>query len=184
MAPRPRNTARRIAVTGLVILAGFSLACTAGSKDSATSPVSDKSSAVAKAPAGAKLGTAVRDGKFEFTVTKVTCGIKQVGSGVVSKKAQGQYCKIAVTVSNIGSEAQMFASSSQYAYNAAGVKYDADGAAEIYLADAGAAFLNNINPGNRVAGTLVFDIPVGQKLASLELHDSPFSDGVTVNLTA
>ncbi|RSM44161.1 hypothetical protein DMB66_52525 [Actinoplanes sp. ATCC 53533] len=39
-----------------------------------------------------------------------------------------------------------------------------------------------MNPGNTVKGKLVFDVPEGTKLTSLELHDSLFSDGVQVNL--
>jgi hypothetical protein len=45
-------------------------------------------------------------------------------------------------------------------------------------------FLNNINPGNEVTGTLVFDVPAGVELAALELHDSLFSGGVKVALTS
>ena len=36
--------------------------------------------------------------------------------------------------------------------------------------------------GNTVKGTLVFDMPKGTEPASIELHDSPFSDGITVQL--
>jgi hypothetical protein len=38
-------------------------------------------------------------------------------------------------------------------------------------------------PGNSLTGTVVFDIPVDAVPASLELHDSLFSGGVTVTLT-
>jgi hypothetical protein len=41
---------------------------------------------------------------------------------------------------------------------------------------------NTINPGNAVTGKVVFDIPKGAKLTTLELHDSAFSGGVTVTL--
>jgi hypothetical protein len=33
-----------------------------------------------------------------------------------------------------------------------------------------------------VDGLLVFDVPAETQLTKLELHDSPFSGGVTVNL--
>lgn len=46
----------------------------------------------------------------------------------------------------------------------------------------GCDFLEEINPGNTVKGTLVFDMPKGTEPASIELHDSPFSDGITVQL--
>lgn len=44
------------------------------------------------------------------------------------------------------------------------------------------SFLNTINPGNSVDGTLVFDVPEGLAPAAVELHDSPFSGGATVTL--
>src|SRR5690349_19313126 len=61
------------------------------------------------------LNDPVRDGKFEFTATRVKCGATKVGSGLVSEKAQGQYCLITLRVKNIGKEAQAFADSAQKA---------------------------------------------------------------------
>lgn len=43
-------------------------------------------------------------------------------------------------------------------------------------------FLNDINPGNTVQGQLAFDMPAGVRAVKAELHDSLFSDGVTVSL--
>lgn len=62
-----------------------------------------------------------------------------------------------------------------------GREFSSDTTAAIYLDDK--VFLNEINPGSAVKGTLVFDMPKGTQPASIELHDSPFSDGVTVRLT-
>jgi hypothetical protein len=56
-----------------------------------------------------------------------------------------------------------------------------DTSAAIYLPDSN-TFITPINPGNSVVGTLVFDVPVGSTLSSIELHDSAFSDGVSVQL--
>ncbi len=78
-------------------------------------------------------------------------------------------------------KAQYLDASSQKAFNAQGQQYSADGGAGIYL-DKSNTFLNQINPGNSVDGTIVFDIPKDAKLASLELHDSAFSGGVKVSL--
>lgn len=127
------------------------------------------------------LNQPARDGKFEFTVTKVQCGVAEIGSEFLNKKAQGQFCKVSITVKNIGDEARTFTSANQYAYNAAKQKYDADGAAGMYLEESN-AFLEDINPGNSVNGIVIFDIPKGAKIVKLELHDSAFSGGVVVNL--
>ncbi len=134
------------------------------------------------APVAVGLNQPARDGKFEFTVTKVQCGVSQVGSGFLIKKAQGQFCKVYIKVKNIGDEARTFSDSNQYAYNAAGQRYDADGEAGIYLGEESNAFLEDINPGNSVSGIVIFDIPKGAKIVKLELHDSAFSGGVVVNV--
>lgn len=132
--------------------------------------------------AAAKLGTPARDGKFEFTVTKVEHGKAQVGDQYLNKQAQGQFVFVSVTVKNVGAEGKLFDGSSQYAFGD-GVRYTHDGTAEIYANKDSATFLNTINPGNTVNGVLVFDIPKDKKISQVELHDSSLSGGVTVDVT-
>lgn len=128
----------------------------------------------------AGLNSPVRDGKFQFVVSKVDCGKASVGSGGLVKKAQGQFCLVALTVTNVGNESQYLDGSSQKALDAQGRQFSPDTAAAIYLGDQGNTFLNQINPGNAVQGQVVFDIPKDAKISKLELHDSPFSQGVAV----
>ncbi|WP_229070993.1 DUF4352 domain-containing protein [Actinoplanes sp. DH11] len=128
------------------------------------------------------IGDRARDGKFEFTVSKVKCGVGKVGSDLVGEKAQGEFCLIDVKVKNIGKEAQTFADSAQKAFDAEKVEYSVDSAAAIYVNGESQLFLEEINPGNTAKGKLIFDVPAGTKLTSLELHDSIFSGGVTVSL--
>jgi hypothetical protein len=128
------------------------------------------------------IGDPVKDGKFQFTVTKVACGKKSVGSSLLNQKAQGQFCLITLKVKNIGDEAQMFAGSNQKAFDAKGTEYSNDTSAEIYANSEAQTFLNEINPGNSVTGKLVFDVPKSTKLTRMELHDSIFSGGVEINL--
>ena len=130
----------------------------------------------------AKMGEAARDGKFEFTVTKMQCGVQKIGDDIVEKKPQGQYCLITVKVKNIGDEARTLDDSNQVAYDAAGRKFETDDAG-IYVPNNDTVFLNNINPGNSATGVIVFDIPKDGKLTKIELHDSAFSDGIAVALT-
>lgn len=131
----------------------------------------------AEQPAAAGIGTPVRDGKFEFTVTAIEPGVPQVGSDAFGQKAQGQFVLVRLTIQNIGAEAQYFDGSSQKAFDAQGREFSADGGAAIYLEDSN-SFLNEINPGNTVNGTVVFDMPLDAAITKLELHDSPFSGGV------
>ncbi|GAA0246610.1 DUF4352 domain-containing protein [Cryptosporangium japonicum] len=163
---------------------------TATTGESAAADVAAPEPADSSAPAQKKpekkapgLNTPVRDGKFEFTVKSVQCGKTQVGSEYLNKEAQGQFCLVTVSVKNIGDRAQLFDSSSQKAFNAEGQEYNADGAAGIYANPNGETFLNEINPGNQVSGVVPFDIPKGQKITKLELHDSPFSGGVEVSVS-
>lgn len=82
-------------------------------------------------------------------------------------------------VKNIGDEAQLFDGSSQNLLDTKGRTHSADSEAAIYL-DESNSFLNEINPGNKVDGVVVFDIPKDATPATLELHDSMFSGGVQV----
>jgi hypothetical protein len=152
----------------------------AGSGTTASSPA--KGQAKPK-PKGPGVGDVVEDGQFAFKVTGVEKGLSQVGEGLTASKAQGQYVLIHLTVKNIGDEAQLFTDSAQKLLDTKDRQYDAaSGTAAIALQDSN-AFLNNINPGNSVRGILLFDVPKDFHLKSVELHDSVFSDGVTVALS-
>ncbi|HEX6446541.1 MAG TPA: DUF4352 domain-containing protein [Streptosporangiales bacterium] len=131
----------------------------------------------------AKIGQSVRDGKFEFTVVKVTHAT-HVGDSVFGENAQGRYTIVQLRIKNIGNESQSLLDDNQYAYDAKGRKFSADSSADIALSgtDKGATWFNEINPGNSVHGKIAFDMPAKAKAVKIELHDSMFSDGVTVSL--
>ncbi|EWT03734.1 hypothetical protein N864_18995, partial [Intrasporangium chromatireducens Q5-1] len=133
-------------------------------------------------PAGPKVGTPVRDGKFEFTVTKVETGVRSVGPDFMAEKAQGQFVLVHLSVTNIGDEPQTLIDSVQKVRDAAGRQFSTDSGAAIVI-KGNDVFFNEINPGNTVKGVLVYDMPKGAKPASIELHDSMFSDGITVALS-
>lgn len=128
------------------------------------------------------LNDAVRDGKFEFTVKKVDCGKTKIGSSMLGTKAQGQFCLVNVKVENIGDEAQSMFGDNQLMFDQEGREFSADTEAAIYL-DNAQTLWEEINPGNSINGVVVFDVPKNAVPESIELHDSMFSDGVTVSLT-
>ena len=165
--------------TSIAIALGAALATSAYAQ-SATPAAKPKAAAKPKTQAG--IGDPVRDGKFEFTVTRFDCSKKTIGSAYLKKKAQGKFCVVTLNVKNIGDEAQMFAGGNQKAYDAAGAEYENDSTAEIYANENAETFLNDINPGNRVTGKVVFDVPASAVLTTLELHDSFWSGGVKVSL--
>ena len=183
------------AVVGLFVLLGACGALLSGGSTktgSSTSPSASTSashSSPAKAAQPAKkqapvngIGREYRDGKFAFTVTKIKKGVHRVGDQYLGQTAQGQFVLVSVTVQNIGNEARTFDNSSQKLTDSQGRDFDADGQATIAMGEESNAFLKDINPGNGVKGILIFDVPQGVKLKSLELHDSPFSGGVTIPL--
>lgn len=186
------------AVVGLFILLGACGALlSAGSSDTAPSAgtLAAPSSPVRAAQPGTKatrpatkkapvngVGREYRDGKFAFTVTKIKKGVHRVGDQYFGQTAQGQFVLVSVTVRNIGDEARTFHNSSQKLTDSQGRDFDADGRATVAMGEQSNAFLTDINPGNGVKGVLIFDVPRGVRLKSLELHDSPFSGGVTIPL--
>lgn len=127
------------------------------------------------------IGTKVRDGKFEFVVTKVQDGGTQVGSDGFGEKAQGRFMFVRLTITNIGDQPQTMFTDNQTVVDAQGRKFTPNSMAGIHLED-NDVWISEINPGNSVKGTLVYDMPKGSKPASIQLHDSMFSGGVTVSL--
>ncbi|TKJ28391.1 DUF4352 domain-containing protein [Blastococcus sp. CCUG 61487] len=185
-ASRPFYKKKRFILLALVaLIVIIVIATSGGSDDSASSGGNgsgDGGSSSGGSAAEAGLNEPVRDGKFEFTVNGVDCSKTTLGTGPISTQANGTFCLVSVRVENIGNEAQTLDSTSQVAYDAQGSKYSTDTEAAFYLDNAGSALFEQLNPGTGVDGTLVYDVPVGTTLTKLELHDSMFSNGVTVNL--
>jgi hypothetical protein len=150
-------------------------------KPSATPTAKPAAPKPAPKPSGPKIGSKVRDGKFQFVVSKVTCGIKTVGSEYLNTTAQGQFCRVDMSITNIGDEPQTMFADNQTAFDTKGRKFSADSEASIYDNKSEVLF-EEINPGNTVKGRVYFDVPKGVKLAKVELHDSLFSGGVMVAL--
>jgi Domain of unknown function (DUF4352) len=183
-------------ITAAIIVLGVIGAIAGGGSDStsavtsttgATSTTGTQAKTVAKAKAKAKatktspgIGTRVRDGKFSFTVTKLTHK-STVGAAPMAQKAQGRFTLVYVTVENIGTKPQTLDGSSQELYDQQGRKFDSDTGAAIFLPDSN-SFLEAINPGNTVKGILVYDLPTTAVPTKLEVHDSPFSGGADISL--
>jgi hypothetical protein len=163
----------------LILLIVVAVIAGGGGGGTPTSPQPGSSSngqAVKESPAAshsAGIGDKVRDGKFEFVITKIThrktAGDPEFGG----ETAQGEYTVLHVRVTNIGSETQTFDDSAQLVF---------DARADIDLNNGGSVFLQDINPGNTVRGVIAFDMPAGVRAVKAELHDSGFSGGVTVRL--
>ncbi|MFT4042065.1 MAG: DUF4352 domain-containing protein [Gordonia sp. (in: high G+C Gram-positive bacteria)] len=197
--PAPQKKKRKwpwIVGAIVVVLIIISLA-SGGEDESATSANSSSSSATedqnAAQPAAentqkaaskvAGLNAAVRDGKFEFIVTGVEKGLETVGDNpYLTEKAQGQFVIVSATVNNTSDKPKDFSPSSQKLIDTRGRTFEPSTSAQIALGGSDIAVWDNINPGNTVQVKIVYDMPKDAVPASLELHDSVFSDGVTVKL--
>lgn len=127
-----------------------------------------------------KMGTPATDGKFQFTVTGMKCGVTSVG-GEYGQKAQGEFCLVSVNIKNIAKSAETFFDGSQKGYKG-DTEYSVDSGAAVFANKDSSTFLEEINPGNTVKGKLVFDVPAGTKLTSVVLHESAFTEGVKIPL--
>ncbi|MGW4636160.1 DUF4352 domain-containing protein [Nocardia sp. NPDC004415] len=191
--PRKSNTNVIIlVVVGVFVLCGLGgcLAIVAGSdtedKVAATfttaAPTAPGAPAAAPEDDVAAAGSAVRDGKFEFTVTAIDPPVKVVGDNpYLQKTAQGQYILVHLTVTNIGNKAQSYWANNQKLIDDQGREFENDTMAGINVNE-DTAMTSDINPGNSVQVVVVFDVPAGTTPAALELHDSAFSGGAKVAL--
>ena len=175
---------KRIATFAAVLLVG-GIAVTACASSPALAPTGDVVATTAAPTKAASTKAApsnvTRDGSFEFTVTKVKTGVKVIGSGYLTQKPQGQYTLVTMTVKNIGDQMHPYADSDQQGVTTNGSQVSADPTASMYMGSTQTAFAN-INPGNHITTTVVFDIPKDQKVTKVVVHDSSLSDGATLNI--
>ena len=80
-------------------------------------------------------------------------------------------------VTNVGTEPQTFFASFNILSDG-NTEFASDDEAWIYLGNT----LADLNPGDSIDTAVVFDVPVGTDPEFIELHDGPFSEGVTVGL--
>lgn len=167
-----------------IVLIGIIASAAGGGGKKSGDTAKNGSNSSSSSSAVAKIGETTRDGKFEFVVKSIKCGEPSVtaAGGYLSKAAQGQYCLVDISVKNIGDKQQLFMENDQKLLNASSVEYSADSVATLYNSNNSDVFVNEINPGNTVEGTIVYDIPKDQTPVTAELHDSSFSNGVKVTL--
>ena len=136
----------------------------------------------ATVPAQPGFGDPVRDGQFEFVVASLSCGHAELVNGILRAQAQGQFCVLELSVTNIGVEARHFAGGLQKACGPDGDQYAADTHAGAVAKGSGAAVWNVINPGNAGQAKIVFDIPVDATITAVQLYDSMLSGGARVTI--
>lgn len=121
-------------------------------------------------------------GNFEIRVTSLRCGVESVGPDGLEQRAAGQFCLLGVTVKNTGSQPELFDSAAQRVYDTNGVAYAVADQAAVFLNDRSQTLLDEISPGNTVAGVLPFDVPVNAQLTGVSVHASVSTPGVRMTL--
>jgi len=151
--------------------------------DSGSDEAADEEAPEEEAASEFGIGDPARDGKFEFVVSSVECGVDKVGGEFLEEEPQGQFCLVTMSVTNIGDEAQIFDAGTQKGITDTGATVDADSLASAYANEDASSFLEEINPGNSLQDVIVvYDIAPDQTLEAVELYDSFLSNGVTVAL--
>lgn len=124
-----------------------------------------------------------QDGDFAFQFTGISCG--QAAAQTVyndpdfpgNLPAGSEECIANLRIADNGNEAQSYSDTNQYAYDARGRQFSADTNDEnLVEPDA------QINPGLSITAQVAFNIPAGDTLVRLELHDTSFSQGVIVRI--
>ncbi len=123
--------------------------------DEKSDDTSDEAKSADKAPGLPALGEAVVAGDLEFTLTDYECGVtvKDVTGEV---KPQGKFCKIHVSVKNIGKSEKFLSNADVKLFTEDDIEYSAS--SDVWLVD-DVINLDRINPGITISGDVYFDIP-------------------------
>jgi Domain of unknown function (DUF4352) len=133
-------------------------------------------------PTTAAVGQPGRDGSLQFTAEQVTCGVDQVGPPDDFVTPTGQFCVVELKIRNVGTGPAIFTDAIQEAYAPNGNRFSTDSEAILYANPDPTIFLTDINPGIALTADIVYDIPVGERIARLKLHSTPDTRGVLINV--
>jgi hypothetical protein len=193
LAPAPRPPRRRrlslLAWTGigggLAIVLGVIWVASGGGFPAGSSPADsapgDDPQPAGQVAAGRHL---TPDGNLAFQLKKITCGYAATlavysDPAVTGAQAVGTTeCIIELRVTNRTGRSQAFFDWNQYAYDARGHQLPADPHNADLAGDKDGA---RLGPGAALTAVVPYNIPAGDSITRLELHDSGLS-GVSVRL--
>jgi archaellum component FlaG (FlaF/FlaG flagellin family) len=174
----------------LIVLMGACVAAIGGDDTAAPPPPSEESTASEPKPEGSqppaektyKIGDKATDDDYQFTVTKIKCGVSRVGDTYSNEKAQGQFCLVSLRIKNVGNDPISYSSENQALVDTKGKNYSPDDEAWIYVDDSDV--WGEINPGNTLKTIVPFDVPKKTKPDHLLLKAGVWgaSDGVIVKV--
>ncbi|MCS4488510.1 DUF4352 domain-containing protein [Streptococcus sciuri] len=103
------------------------------------------------------VGQTFTVGDVEYTVNSVSTS-QTVGDEFINETAQGTYLLLNITVKNNGDNA-LSVSNDYFTLYKGKTKYTSDSKASLYASNHTGFFLEEVNPGNALTGTVAFDIP-------------------------
>lgn len=167
----------------VALIASPALRAAIGMVDPSPTPtVSPTPSPTTPAPPPAPgLNDPVQDGKFEFVVRELSCGIEELEWTVITERPAGQYCVVDVSVTNMHDDRAIFPGAGQYVYTTDDGKVRSASDAN-FVANDGQLDVWFIGGGDTITVKLVFDIPADAAVSKIELHDSLLSGGTTVTV--
>ena len=130
------------------------------------------------APAAAGIGEKVQADDVELTVTEVERGVASIGDSYFTADPQGEFVLVTVEIHNTGPE-EITAFSSDFVLVGDGVEYSVSD--DSWYQDDSLSF-ESVNPGNTYKGVLVYDVPEGAEISSIEMTPGWFGDTAVVSI--
>ena len=132
------------------------------------------------APVTGKIGQTVKDGDFTFVVKSVKCG-RTTSGGVDPSEATDEFCAVDLSVTNGGKDVNTFDDSQVEGFSA-GRRHVANSEASMRANSYTNLFPKVVKPGQVLRYVVLIDVPVGEQLDTVELHDSILTDGTSVSV--
>lgn len=180
---------KRIAIPSALVLLVLMVMVSTGGKDPrnftlTASGLKSKIETVTVTAATATVGQSVRDGTFAFRVSSMPRLSETITNRLgATQTADGVFVMVRVDITNVGYDPRTLTATDQFLLSDNGKRF-ATSPAISSVQGARAIFTEEINPGETVNGVpLLFDVPLGTTIASIELHDSLPSTGVKVRLS-
>jgi len=125
-----------------------------------------------------------RDGQFTFDVQRSECALQRLDTlpdPFVAHEG-AEYCLYVIKVKNVGNQPRMLLLGPQKAKDGGGREFTPDMSASEAASPTRNPFPNLMWGGEDTTVAIVFEVPIGTRLAKLKLHDSPWSKGVEVEV--
>ncbi|MGH9222670.1 MAG: DUF4352 domain-containing protein [Acidimicrobiales bacterium] len=129
-----------------------------------------------------RIGEATRDSDLVMVVSAFDCG----ATSVSGRAAQGRFCFLTVALRNVGEVPAVFVATAQMLADPLARRFGPDpSATAAHPSNAGRDLASLVvNPGNEVAGVLVYDVPPDVTPTAAALRANPAGAGAVVSLTA